>query len=376
LIDATDLLREPGLSLVVGSRLHYYRHPKGRPLGWAVSVDVDRTSQPELERLAKRIRRSLVPKSKVHYSDPHLHDLPLWVIGRSGMFELPVRQAVVKPKGQSVADRKHALATYAHREIGGRRPSISGSDAKGYKLRVRVTYRGRTIDELVPLSDLDQGGRADIDRAVGLVRGWKASMDEYDARKKGSRAGRSTRTPFVERVLVEIDPKLERLYPEQLSAGPSLPDTNAAWAKKVIRDSLPGFDRSFIPTVMRGGNFAVRALRAPQTMPVEKIVDLARMVEHRGRGIIADDRNGWTDPLPEQQAKKLSSTASGKLRYRLETFDHEAFWAGVLSACEQYDMDWRNWMMDRFDEHGDDGEPNPWRETIEMTMFWACKRAK
>ncbi len=90
------------------------------------------------DSIAKRIRRDMIARSKIHYSTPALHSLPLYIGSSDSKVKgyQPVKKSKRTPKGPSTSDMKREIVKMGTDFFGARSVAIRGSESSGYKLNI------------------------------------------------------------------------------------------------------------------------------------------------------------------------------------------------------------------------------------------------
>ena len=138
--------------------------------GWAVQTKA--RSESDALRLGQKLQKSLLPRTKVHYSDPYIHTLPLFVIYEGGQWVRlnPLEKKVVVKKGPTLTEQKDEIIREADSFFGYGSAKVQGSggdyrliiDPKDKKLKALY---GKTMTSAETLEKLLQRIQEVIARA-------------------------------------------------------------------------------------------------------------------------------------------------------------------------------------------------------------------
>jgi len=127
----------------------------------AWSFDSGAPTEAEARKAGVKAWRNLIPKSKVHYSTPYVHDAPLFVDFAGGSIEVapPAKRTRAKAKGPTVTQKKDAARrlffdALSHLLRATRWDKLKITGTKG-KYRLHLPFEDRRLGvQGIPLGDL------------------------------------------------------------------------------------------------------------------------------------------------------------------------------------------------------------------------------
>jgi len=164
-LDGTKLVKPAGLKFLGDQPVIYHWQNKG----WAIR---SATSTEEAARkIGEKVQKELVGKKLLTYSDPYLHQLPLYVIYRAGWVEIGGAVPKVKVKtGPSITEQKDAIINQGERFFGQNSIKILGTEGK-YRLSITPKLREHkifrpSVIETKTLAELGEELQVAIDRVT------------------------------------------------------------------------------------------------------------------------------------------------------------------------------------------------------------------
>jgi hypothetical protein len=121
--------------------------------------------------VGKRVQANLIAPSKLNYSTPYVHTLPLFVVYNGGHVRFEPVEKKSAPKGPMLSDQKDAIVRKANAFFGLKSAQITGSEGK-YKLsltptdsKIKGVFRSSSVS-----ADTLKEIETQLDLAIGKVK--------------------------------------------------------------------------------------------------------------------------------------------------------------------------------------------------------------